>query len=121
MTLFGHSGPQGPPPEKTFLSQKFRKGVGGQRGLARRNTTRTRDLGLFSVPLGHISGEFFGLSFWGFVCRQPPPANPFFSKPPIDTFWAFRGSGVWRLLYIGIVWETDFYSARVLGGIVLVL
>ena len=29
---------------------------------------------------GHISGELLG-SFWGFVCRQPPPANPF-SKPP---------------------------------------
>ena len=28
---------------------------------------------------GHISGELLG-SFSGFVCRQPPPANPF-SKP----------------------------------------
>ena len=28
---------------------------------------------------GHISREFWG-SFLGFVCRQPPPANPF-SKP----------------------------------------
>ena len=30
---------------------------------------------------GHISGELFWL-FLGFVCRQPPPANPF-SKPLI--------------------------------------
>ena len=30
---------------------------------------------------GHISGELLEL-FLGFVCRQPPPANPF-SKPLI--------------------------------------
>ena len=29
--------------------EKFRKGVGGQRELARRNPSKTRDLGLFSV------------------------------------------------------------------------
>ena len=30
--------------------QKFRKGVGGQRGWARRNPSKARDSGLFSVP-----------------------------------------------------------------------
>ena len=29
---------------------------------------------------GHTFQENFLGSFWGFVCRQPPPANPF-SKP----------------------------------------
>ena len=44
--------------------QKFRKGVGGQRGLARRNPSKPRDLGLFSVPLFLCPGNFLG-SFWG--------------------------------------------------------
>ena len=49
--------------------QKFRKGVGGQKGLAPRNPFLCQ----------RLSGEFFA-SFSGFVSRQPPPANPF-SKP----------------------------------------
>ena len=70
-----------PPP----LSQKFRKGVGGQRGLAQRNPSKARDLGLFSVPfflcplrrmVTHFWRTFWAL-FGGF---QTPPANPF-SKP----------------------------------------
>ena len=63
------------------FDQKFRKGVGEQRGLARGNPWKARDSGLFSVPFflcplrrrGHISGEFFGL-FWA-VCLSPTPSR----------------------------------------------
>ena len=62
--------------------QMFRKGVGGQRGLSRRDPSYARERGLFSVPLflcplrrkgGHILGAFFGGGgcFGEFVCRQP--------------------------------------------------
>ena len=40
----------------------------------------------------HISGELFGL-FLGFVCRQPPPANPF-SKPLMEGTYASRSPGI---------------------------
>ena len=72
------------------LNQKFRKGVGGQRGLARRHPSYARDSGLFSAPFflqkgpswenGDTFLENFLGSFWGFVCCQPHPANPC-SKP----------------------------------------
>ena len=66
------------------LNQKFRKGVGGQRGLARGNPLKARDSGLFSVPFLLCPFRRRGTNFWrtfwalfgGFVCRQPPPANP---------------------------------------------
>ena len=56
-------------------------GVGGQKGLARGNPSKTRDSGLFSIqfpyaPLGeggHISGELFWLSLG--VCFSPTPSR----------------------------------------------
>ena len=66
------------------IIQKFRKGVGGQRGLARGNPSKAGDSGLFSVPffLCPLRRRDTFLKnclalFGGFVCRQPPPANPF--------------------------------------------
>ena len=62
-----------------WFCQKFWKGVGGQRGLARGNPSKARDSGLFSVPFflcplrrrgTHFWGTFWAL-FGGFVCRQP--------------------------------------------------
>ena len=58
-------------------SQKFRKGVGGQRGLGWGNPSYARYSGLSSVPFfvcplregGHISGELFGLFLE--VCLSP--------------------------------------------------
>ena len=65
--------------------QKFRKGVCGQRGFARANPSKARDSGLFSVPFFPCPLRRRGTHFWraswaligGFVCRQPPLANPF--------------------------------------------
>ena len=66
--------------------QKFRKGVGGQRGLARGTLQRPEIQASFLYPFsyaplgewGHIFGELFGRfvvvansSRPGFVCRQP--------------------------------------------------
>ena len=65
---------------------KFRKGVGGQRGLARGNPSYARDSGLFSIssfsyaPLGeggHNSGELFGL-FLGVRLSPTPSRQPLF-------------------------------------------
>ena len=73
-----------------LINQKFRKGVGGQRGLPREETLQRPEIQAFFLypfsytPLGkwgHLFLENFLGPFWGFVCRQPPPANPF-SKPP---------------------------------------
>ena len=67
---------------KRTENQKFRKGVGGQRVLARRNPSKARDLGLFSAPFflcplrrmgSHTSGELFGLSLG--VCLSPTPSR----------------------------------------------
>ena len=72
------------------LCQRFRKGVGGQRGLGQGNPSHAIDSGLFSAsfflrPLMSrrtpFSGTFFAV-FLGAVDRQPHPANPF-SKPLI--------------------------------------
>ena len=62
--------------------QKFRKGVGGQRGLARRKPSNPRDLGLFSVPfflcplrrMGTHFWRTFGL-FFGVFCLSPTPSR----------------------------------------------
>ena len=63
--------------------QKFRKGVGGQKGLARRNPSYARDWGLFSAPFFlsplRRRGTHFWRTFW--VCFGGLlVANPF-SKP----------------------------------------
>ena len=69
--------------------QKFRKGVGGQRGLPRRNPSYAIKLRplfcmlflcLLRRRVTHYWGTFLAV-FGAFVCRQPPPGNPF-SKPP---------------------------------------
>ena len=65
--------------------QKFRQGVGGQRGLARGNPSKARDSGLFSVPFsyaplgewGHISGDLFGALFGALFVANPLPPTPF--------------------------------------------
>ena len=79
--------------------QKFRKGVGGQRGLARGSPSKARDSGLFSVPFflcplslgegGQISGELFGL-FLG-VCLSPTPSRqPLFETSDSINFNQFQ-------------------------------
>ena len=68
------------------LLQKFRKGVGRQRGLARGNPSCARNSGVFSVPFflcplrrrGTHFWRTFWVFFWGFVRRQPPPAKLLF-------------------------------------------
>ena len=59
-------------------------------GVGTRKSFICQRFNLFSVPFSlcplrrrgtHLVEIFLG-SFWGFVCRQPPPANPF-SKPLI--------------------------------------
>ena len=65
--------------------QKFRKGVGGQRGLARRNPSKARDLGLFSVPFFLCPLRRMGTHFWrpfwalfgGLFVANPLPPTPF--------------------------------------------
>ena len=65
--------------------RKFRKGVGGQRGLARRSPSKARDWGLFSVPfflcpLRRIGTHFwrtFGALFGGLFVANPFPPTPF--------------------------------------------
>ena len=47
-----------------LFGQKFRKGVGGQRGLARRNPSKARDLGLFCVPFFLCPLRRMGTHFW---------------------------------------------------------
>ena len=82
-----------------FLFQKFRKGVGGQRGLPRGNPSKTRNSGLFLYPFsyaplgewGHISGELFG-PFLG-VCLSPTPSRqPLFETS--DSFESNAGGNV---------------------------
>ena len=67
-----------------LIFRSFKTGL-ADRGAWREEILQTPEITPFSLcPLrraGHISGELFG-SFWGCVCRQPPPANPF-SKPLI--------------------------------------
>ena len=63
------------------LNQRFRKGVGGQRGLARGNPSCARDSGLFSVlfflcPLRR-RGTHFWRTFWLFLEANPLPPTPF--------------------------------------------
>ena len=59
---------------------RFRKGVGGQRGLARRNPSYARDGGLFLHPFSYASlrrrGTHFWTTFWLFlgVCESPTPS-----------------------------------------------
>ena len=70
------------------LCQKFRKGVGGQKGLARRDPSCARYSDLFSVPFFLSQPQETGNTILrnNFRCvlapfrRQPPPANPF-SRP----------------------------------------
>ena len=71
------------------ICQKFRKGVGGQRGLARRNPSCARDSGLFSVPFFLCPLEEGGTHFWrtflvlsgGLFVTNPLPPTPFLSGP----------------------------------------
>ena len=65
-----------------IFSQKFRQGVGRQRGLARRNPSKARDLGLFCVPsflcpLRRMWTHFWR-AFWALfgVCLSPNPLPP---------------------------------------------
>ena len=67
------------------LTQKFRKGVGGQRGLARGNPSHARDSGLFSVPFflcplrrrrTHFWRTFLAL-FGVLFAANPLPPTPF--------------------------------------------
>ena len=67
------------------LFQKFRKGVGEQRGLARGNPSKARDSGLFSVPFflyplrrmgTHLWRTFWAL-FGGLFVANPFPPTPF--------------------------------------------
>ena len=75
----------------TLLTEVSKRGWRTEGVGARKSFKNQRFRPLFctifpNAPLGeggHISGEFFLGSFGGFVCRQPPPANPF-SKPLID-------------------------------------
>ena len=90
-----------------MIFQRFRKGVGGQRGLARGDPSCARDSDLFSVPffLGegeHNSGDQLLLCL-GPVGHQPPPANPF------RNLWQFQEKTLseWK----GHSWS----SRRVLG------
>ena len=77
--LQGHFGPEGPE------SQKFRKGVGRQRGLARGNPSKARDSGLFSVPSFLCPLRRMGTHFWrivwvlfgGLFVANPLPPTPF--------------------------------------------
>ena len=63
----------------------FRKGVGGQRGLARRSPSNPRDLGLFSVPFflcplrrtGTYFWRTFGLFLGCLFVANPLPPTPF--------------------------------------------
>ena len=64
--------------------QKFRKGVGGQRGLARGNPSKARDSGLFSVP--YFLENFSALSFG--LCLSPTPAR----QPLFETSVPLRPS-----------------------------
>ena len=74
------------PPDfcRSLFFQKFRKGVGGQRGLARRNPSNPRDSGLFSVPFflcplrrrGTHFRRILGALFWGLFVANPLPPTP---------------------------------------------
>ena len=89
------------------ISQRSRKGVGGQRGLAQGNPSRTTDSGLFPAPLflcplrkrrrTQFWGTFFAV-FWALVGRQPPSCQPLFetSEFPGDFFVDFSGLFPWK-------------------------
>ena len=67
-----------------FLIQKFRKGLADRGGWREEILQRPEIQASFLYPFpyaplgegGRISGELLG-SFWVFICRQPPAANPF--------------------------------------------
>ena len=68
------------------LFQKFREGVGGQRGLARGILHMQEIQASFLCPLVRGGKNFWRIVwalFGGFVCRQPPPANPFLKPLPL--------------------------------------
>ena len=76
------------------ISQGFSRFRSFKKGLADRGGWREEillllEIGLISVPSFlcplRRRGTYFWRIFWGFVCRQPPPANPF-SKPLVDLF-----------------------------------
>ena len=74
------------------INQKFRKGVGGQRGLTRGNHSYARDSGLFSVPFflcplgegGHNSGDLFWL-FLGVRLSPTPSRQPLFETSELNS------------------------------------
>ena len=74
--------------------RSFEKGLADRRGWREQILHMPEIQASFLYPFSYApSGEqekgdtflenFLG-SFWGFVCRQPPPANPFSSKPLIQ-------------------------------------
>ena len=87
---------------KPSKNQKFRKGVGGQRGLARRNPSNPRDLGLFSVPfflcpLRRTGTHFWrtvGLFFEGLFVANPLPPTPFRTSGKIANKQNYEQTGV---------------------------
>ena len=119
--------PEKPKNTPTYL-RSFEKGLADRGGLARGSPWKARDSFFFSVPffLCHLRrrgthfwrvfstfSTFLGL-FGGFVCRQPPPANPF-SKPPNTKndhlryfFGVFRGSS--GLGHLGASWQAGAFS-----------
>ena len=89
-------------------SQKFRKGVGRQRGLARGDPSCARDSGLFSVssflcPLRrrgtHFWRTFLSL-FGGLFVANPPPANPFSKPLTIAVEDAVENRGLYRIFVL---------------------
>ena len=67
------------------LRQRFRKGVGGQRGLAQGNPSHTIDSGLFTAPFSYAPLISRRTAFWGAFCAvlwallvaNPLPPTPF--------------------------------------------
>ena len=67
------------------INQKFRRGVGGQRGLARGNPSKARASGLFFVHFCLCSPRRRGTNFWrtfwtlfgGLFVANPLPPTPF--------------------------------------------
>ena len=80
--------------------RSFEKGLADRGGRREEILQRPEIQAAFLYPFsyaplgewGHISGELFGLLLRGFVCRQPPPANPF-SKPPTKSEFFQRAQG----------------------------
>ena len=68
--------------------QKFRKGVGRQKGLARRNPSYARDWGLFSAPFFPCPWRRRGTHFWRIfwtVFGGLLVANPLSRQPLFET------------------------------------